>query len=692
MDGISVKDDRIIISVKVLREHYGISKGTIDGGVNEYRRMKTYKWENFTDGKNVFVFLDTLPAQTRNKLPESIELRAMLKEQITHNQAESVYKSLKYAQINKFLAHRIYYRDKYGLSAEKARDAAMKHAVWDRLIDIYNENKTGAKGGLKKGMLEILMQAYNRVYNEGYSSVQSMKRAINTYLDRGVCAVCLDGRAFKNLEKPALKYDARHIFLLNAVVSSGKAYKAPKILEMMQDMCKTEGIDCPSLSWIKEHKTQALKNIEIHNNRYGADQTDKVTPYTGIKPAFYADDQYQIDGWDLPFYYIGRDSNDNKRLKKLTMVAVRDAFSKRIVGYSVARSENRLSLLEAIQDAVANTNAMPFEMVSDNHSYNETKEVGFFKEEAEKLGFTWTVDSNPKRKGIAERYFGLLGERFCKDHYGYIGQGIKTRDRDGRSKQELIDKYQRAGMLLTEDAIKLIAIDVVTEFNKTPLANGKKSPNELYYESEKPNRIEIDLYERLKMFTKRTEYKVTRSQINIEIAGVKYEYQLPAHLYGIYDRKTVAVRYDTPELIYLFDKATDKFIIDLEQKEKAAGALANQTLADIEILNRSTGRLKGVKSQARQQNEEIAEKASLLSSTIFETLNARLTPKNVAKLLESEAVTNEAIKRGININRIEEIPVFSEIENPAFRERKRSRKEKSPFASDNHTISIIESD
>jgi hypothetical protein len=680
-------NDRIAITYKMLRD-YGVSKGTIDCGVNEYRSQKTYNWENFKNGKEVLIFIDTIPTTTRKKLPDTAKLKALIKEQQNDSTNEHFYQKLQYAKLNQFLKHRIYYRDRYGLTADKALDASMKRATWDRFMQLYNENKTGAKGGLKKGILEALHNAYNKVYPGGYSSIQSLKRAINTLEARGVDAVCVDGRALKNLEKPALKYDERHLFLLRGIVSSGKAYKSPKIKEILSEMCNDEGIECPSLSWIKENKTEILKNIEIYNNRFGADKTDKVTPYSGIKPAFYADDQYQIDGWDLPFYFL----DEKNKLKKLTLIAVRDVYSRKIVGYSISRSENRLSLFEALQDAVANTGAMPFELVSDNHSYNETKEVGYFKEEGSKLGFTWTVDSNPKRKAIAERYFATTGESYCKDHYGYIGQGIKTRDKDGRTKQELIDKYLKSGKILTEDQIKLIAIDVVSKFNKTKLSSGKKSPNDLYAESIKPHRIEIDLYERLRLFTMKTDYKVSRNQINIEIAGIKYEYQLPAELYSKYDRSIVSVRYDTPELIYLFDKITDKPIAALKQKEKAAGALANQTPYDIDILNRSTGRLKGIKSQARKENEDLAQKATELSPTIFETLNNRLTPKNVAKLLESEEVTNEALKRGINLGRVQEIQVFSEIENPAFSERKRSRKERSPFAPENHVISKIDFD
>ena len=74
---------------------------------------------------------------------------------------------------------------------------------------------------------------------------------------------------------------------------------------------------------------------------------------------------------------------------------------------------------------------------------------------------------NPRHKGMIERSFGTFGERFCKPMYGYVGEGIRTRRSNGRTSQELMDKYHRAGAFLTADQIKMIAIEVVNRYNST---------------------------------------------------------------------------------------------------------------------------------------------------------------------------------------------------------------------------------
>ncbi len=675
-------DGALFLGYELLQE-YGFSVDTI-------RNWKKRGATTINQNGRAYIHFDFIPAPSRRKLPPAEELKGMTREGEKDMQVESFYQKLHYAKFEKFISYRDYYRDNYGFSAERLRDTAMRRAAWERLMELHQDNRNGDMGGLKKGVLTALYKAYCKLYPGQYTTEQSFSRAIKSAREVGVNAFVVDKRVLRNSDGPAKKYDERHELFLRGILSSGKAYQSSAILAKLKPMCEDAEILCPSLSWIKSKKTELLKQFDLHNSRYGAEPTDKITPYAGIKSALYADDQYQIDGWDLPFYYLGKDKFGNPRLKKLVLVAVRDAYSRKIVGYSVGTSENRLILFEALQDAASLTGAMPFELVSDNHSYNETKELAYFKEQLTKIGVTWTVDHNPKRKAIAERYFKDLGERFCKEHYGYIGQGIRTKEKDGRTKQELIDQYQRANKLLTEDRIRIIATEVVRSFNSTTLPSKGKSPNQLYKESSKPHSITIDLYERVRLFTLRTEYKVTRGQINMVIGGTKYEYQLNAEMYAKYNSRTVAVRYDTPETIYLFDKKTDEAIGSLNQKEKAHGALANQTERDIEIMNRHSGRIKGIKTQARNENEEIARKAAELDPRVYEILNRRMTPKDVLKMAEEDADLRYAVEeRGINLKLVEPMVLESEVDNPAFVSAKRSEREKSPFAVKDNQIRVI---
>lgn len=682
--------DRIVIDYRSLLDEYNLSRNTINDGLKRFRNGETASWENIKENNQVFIYIDRLPVSTRKKLPSEEVLKGLLVSEQKNKQINSIYKKLKYAQENTFSDYQKHYRSAYGMNTEDSFKIALKRAVWERLMSIHSENCTGNKGGLKKGVLTALYAAYNQLYTGNYTSEQAFSRAIKSVQMHGFDSICVDKRAFSSQRNQ--RFDERHEYFLRVVFSEGKAYQAPKMHQRLAEMCKEAGIDCPSLSWVKHNKQLLSHQERLHNARYGADPTDKIQAYAGITPAMHADSQYQIDGWDLPFYYLGKDANGSNRLKKLTLIAVKDAQSRKIVGYSIGRSENRLTLLDAIQDAVTNTGAMPFELVSDNHSYNKTMEIEHFKAEIEKIGTTWTVDSNPKRKAIAERGFKDMGERFCKDHYGYIGQGIRTKQKDGRTKQELIDKYQKSGSILSKNEIKMIAISVVKQYNETKLPNKDKSPDQLYNESAKPQRIEVDEYDRLRLFTKKTEYKVSRHQINIVIAGHKYEYQLPAR-FAKYNGKKVVVRYDSPDLIYLFELKKDEPICTLKQKEKAHGALADQTPKDIEILNRFAARKKAVTINARKELEDLAARAAALDPAIFDIANRKSTPKDVLKQAEEDEVYRQmVIRQGINIREVTTVPKVSELELPELKSAKRSEREKSPFAVENNKMGVINLD
>lgn len=685
-------NNRIAINYSLLIDTYKLSKNTVNYGIKAFRDGNSKSWECIKDGKEVYIFFDTIPAATLKKIPTEENIRQLYQKEVSSKEIESAYKKLSYAQIHHWSNHRQYYRDNYGMDADLAFKTSLKRAVWDRLMELHKENQTGKKGGLKKGFLTVLFNAYDKLYKCQYSCDAAFSRAVKTVQDNGIDAIVVDKRLLGS-RKPNQKFDDRHDLFLRGLLSSGKAYNIPKLHQKLKPMCEEANIPYPSESWVKYKVAQLENNLELHNSRYGTDPTNKVTPHTSMQTALFADDQYQVDGWDLPFYYMGVDRNNNKRLKKMVLIAVKDACSKKIVGYSISRSENRLSLFEALSNAFENTGAMPFELVTDNHAYNETKEVGNFVDEAKKIGMTWTIDSNPNRKSSIERGFKDLAEQYCKDHYGYIGQGIRTKVKNGRSKQELIDKYQKSDGILDEQEIIMMAAAVVMLFNKTPLNGSKKSPDQLYNESKKPNRFELDLYERLRIFNLKTEYKISRGQINITVAGKQYEYQLPASLFGQYNNKKVSVRYESLDCIYLFDRKTDRPITSLKQKEVAHGALANQTPEDIEILNRHAGRLKGIKAQARKENEDIARRAAELDPAVYDILNRHTTPKDVLKMAEEDEDYRRAVQRlGVDLNRVTTVPKVSEIEIEAFKGPKRTRMQESPMQVLDNQIRVISPD
>ncbi len=660
-------NNEIYCSVSFLIE-FGISRKTIEDWTNRKRTLKILH-----EG-TVYTLTSSIPSASRLRLPNDVELHSLLNSEQKSEQVTSFADKLKYAQINKCNDYRIYYSEGYSVSSDEALRLAMKRAVWERLMELYKaEHSAGYKGGLKKGALDMLYKAYSVLYPGQYSLKHAFLRAINTVKSDGFDAIVVDKRKLSKGNN--LQFNEIHKAFINGVFSIGKAYTAPQIQVIISPMCSEACVSVPSISWIKNY-ISTNNNYNENAGRYGADKAAKTMPFAKIQPALNANTQWQVDGWTLPFYY----KNELNRMDKLTLIAVKDAYSKKIIGYSVARSENRLSIMKAFEDAITKAGGLPFEIVVDNHSFNRTKEAENFIGEIEKIGVTWTVTENPQYKTVIERGFKTFGEQFCKKQYGYKGQGVKTRDINGLTSPEMLQQFTKSGQTLSEDEITSIAIACVFEFNKTQLKAFKKSPDVLYQESEKKAWFPIDLYERLRILTMKTEYKVRRNQINITVAGKTYEYQLNADKYADYNNKNVSVRYESLDLIYLFDTKKDQPICALKQKDVIHGAKADQTEKDIILLNKNKGRTKGIIAQGRNNSQEIVDKALAINPDTLDILMRHTTPKDVKKMAETDVeLRRELISQGIDINLIDTVPKVSEITNPMYTGKKVSRKEESPF-------------
>ncbi|WP_315814065.1 transposase family protein [Paraflavitalea speifideaquila] len=314
-----------------------------------------------------------------------------------------------------------------------------------------------------------------------------------------------------------------------------------KIHEAIVKLCKEANINVvPSVEWVKKHRRRALKNHEIFKSRYGAQAAiNELEPYAKINHAKNANSQWQIDGFTLPFYF-GKIGEYNK----LVFFAVVDSHSKKMLGYSFGESENTLVIFAALKDAVSNTGYLPAEFVCDNHSFNKTDEAKDLKTKLDSYGIHWTVSHNPRYKSILERTFKHFNEHFLKNYPGWTGQGILTKDKEGRPAQEYIDKFQKAGYRLTEDQIRINVIEAVEHYNNTVLKKHSKTPAQMYSESSKPHAIEVNLFEQARIFIPCKKAKVQRGQINITRRGVLYEYQLSADLMHQYNNQEVFVRYE----------------------------------------------------------------------------------------------------------------------------------------------------
>ena len=526
------------------------------------------------------------------------------------------------------------------------------------------------------GNLQKIFNSYLRIYPGVYSKKSRFSMMLTNAREKGIIHAAVDKRLL-NKREPVHGDLVR--FWAAFILNHNKAFTLKMSYETFADTCQNQGIKSPSYDWFLRFYYDNRNTID--QNRYGQMEFEKLNQnYAKIIPALYAGDQWQMDGWRIPVYC--KKYSDNGRavyFVTYNLFAVLDAHSRKIVGYWISETENTQSILKGIEMAVKETLTLPYEIVADNHSFNKTKEAGNIKEEMDKLGVTWTIDSNPRRKSILERAFKTLGEKFYKKQYGYIGQGIRSKEKGGITQQELRDIYTRPDNFLTYHQIVALTVSIVEQYNSTKIKKLSDSPNNLYAKSEQPHSIKVDDYKRLQLFTLKTEYKVSYGQITIQRGSHKYEYQLPAEYAQAYNNQTVTVRYADYDIIYLYDLLTDEPICNVNQKHAIHGAKANQTDRDRELLYKNKGRIRGINTRTRKQKSLWLEKAASIDPNAYETVNSMTTPKVIQEELRTNyEVRRKTIDQGVNPDTVPDWPNVSEMLDPAMKPPK-EKENRHPF-------------
>lgn len=660
-----LEKSKLYLSYTYLKK-YGISEKTMGAWVQR-KACKVLRRDGLA-----FLNYDEIPAPTRKKLPRKIDLEAECNLARHEEKVDTFLEGILNAHKLGWIQHVEPYKAKFPtLDRQKINRAAKLHAVWQYILDNAGSD------------CFALYNAFNKVYAGKYKSYNSFANAKSKAVKNGAEFMAIDQRWF------TARLNIKEISVVNrywaaAVISIGKKYKPSEVHKKLCYMCKEAGKTPPSLSWVQKYQRHILKkNFSINESRNGK-STASATQLTFITThhARYALDQVQLDGKVMPFWVkVGND-----KYERYSIVIARDAYSKKIIGFSVGRSENTTVIMSALKKAIVNTGCLPYEILTDNHAFHQTSEAANFIDAVSKIGTQYTVTHSPTHKSIIERYNKHL-DALCKGYHGYLGEGIKSKTVDAHPSQETIDQYGKDQ--LSEDEVKLIAIEIVDEFNNTILPKEGKTPNQLFEESEKPNCFPLSVFDRAKILLAQTECKVTRGQITIKRGFDKHEYQLSAELYAKYNNETVIVHYeDLNECIYLFEKDTETPIAELKPKAIIHGALANQTEKDNELLNKNKGRIVGIKSQADKANEKLTEEAMNVNPNAYNLLNKVTTPKNVLKELEKKAHLQElAEEEGIKLKKVVIPTRADELDNDSFKPQKKVND--SPFTPKNHQIRKI---
>lgn len=664
-----------------LSYEYLMKHGVLEDTINKWHSRDVCKRKYIDD--RVFINYDTIPEPTRLKLPTKEEMKAYKnRERVSYVEGKFTEWLQEAYRCPNIIKWQKIIREKYDVSLEKATVFARRASVFEKVIELYDRYKFPKD-------FTALCFAYKNVYPNNYTYNSRFLMAIKRVKKEGVLSVAVDARTLRRYEG---KYKEDCQYKAEFILSHPKCFLIPDAYELFVEACTKDNMEVPSISWFEKYYYKNRNRID--RNRMGESAWQKKHGnYAKLIQALYRGDQWQMDGWEIPIYAKRRTADGKTEIHfKYILFAIIDSHSRKIIGHRIAESENTETILQALEMAVKETNILPFEIVADNHSFNKTKEADYLKAETDRMGMTWTVDSNPRRKVLVERMFKTLGSKHYKKHYGYFGQGIKTKEKDGRIPQELMDLYTKnSSMFLDYAQIVAITEIVIYEYNNSVMKSLKASPNERYTQSEQPNSIPVDIFTRMALFNRHSEHKVSHGQIIIKRGQYTYEYQLPSEYSVQYNGKDVGVRYADFSQIYLYDLETDAPICSIPQKSEIHAALANQSETDTEKYHKNTGRIMGNNTKVRKQKENLTDTAIIMNPDAIDTLNKVTTSKDVLKeLSKNQRIREEMIKQGVNPERVTELPKVDEMLDSSMKPRKKENKH--PFSVKGNEIKRIEID
>jgi transposase InsO family protein len=547
---------------------------------------------------------------------------------------------------------------------DKARAYAKQHAVWVKLAKLWEKHSA-----------KVLFAAYKELEPGAYSSAGSFGNALRTANKAAAANELAKFVPHGNYNNTNAKTTlAEHEALVRLLVSTGKGFEAPFICEKVNWMCEEMNIAKKiKVSWVKKLLAQPDVMFATDGYRFGLDKARKELPYLVLESALFANDQWQLDGWHVPFVHaeqVVKEGRTVKKLARLVVFVVRDAHSRKVLGYAFGDTENTALILKALRQAVKYTGKMPAELVVDNHSFNQTAEVAYLKQGLKDLGTTWTVTMNPQYKAIVERYFNLFDERFCKPEQGWIGGSPLSLKANARPKVEVRDELKKTLYTRGRNEVIALVTRLLETANDAPTTTRQPlSPNERYKASEQPNARPVEATEFVNLFWKTTNYTVRRGGITLEKEGQRHYFALPtgALQEQLYKQKVI-VRYDDDyERIYLFDAETETYICDIDRAKPAHGAKVNQKGEDMSAYAKHGHLLQDTEQTRRQSNERVRDKLEPYGEVPYELVNQITTSKTAYQNADTEYRIGQVLEdHDVNEDLLVPVPVLDPLKGTVF--------------------------
>lgn len=640
MNEIQIINDEGYVSEKYLIKN-GVNKNTLRNYFSKAKNKQSYNYQYFTD-KNTntkWVLYRSIPEKMleKIKLPKRFEVLKYslgLTSNIKKNKKlREIFFILENAWINplswkKFM---IEYSD-YIIEREKKILFAKTHSIIDEVIQLK-------KSYFLKDIHSMYMKIEKALFwtsNYSYFSqkiVKAEKEGISETIVHDFM------RLGRNNYKVSQLVKNRIIFYY----SNPKRYSYKKITEKVNEELLVRGKKTISVNSVKK----LIKNENFKNRadllRYGEEySTAKILPYMRRAEPNHIAELYQVDTAKINLPY----KKDNGEIGYLHLCVMMDVFSRKIIGHSIAETENFIMIIECIKSAFESFGYIPKQIVHDNHVSYHSEEFRHLKHKLDEYGvhIRAAKRKNPKDKAQIERWFRTFNTHYLSSIVGYLGDGIKTKIVGGRAQKELEELYKKKTLLKSKKNISQLIQILIKEYNGK---QAKKIINNEEY-------LKFEMNDIAKLFFKVKNKKVNRSMIHMQVKKQNFTYTIKNYdLANEINGKIIKVRYDEmhPERIYLFKGKNQRYLGFLKSDKLLSIVPTEEEIIKISKHNSM------IKKYVRKSFEDLTEeidngKSELTKIPLKQVFNNEVHLNKIIEQSEDELLISEMINKYNSKNKV----------------------------------------
>jgi hypothetical protein len=573
---------------------------------------KRWHSASLPDNKKIKVIdYDSIPRTlvVKYRLPEYNELRSIAdlqlqknRERLSANFSKHVKTILDF-EYNSWDELKSLYENKF-MSEDKLEMFCKTHALLTKVIEL---KELGYK---LKDLFNLYYQFDNLVFEtDNYNSFCNKLKQIKK--GKSIEEVLIHGL----LNKPSnnLKKDEDVINEIQRLFSEGKKHNAAYILEQVNDYLIRSNRKPISRSSIYNIISQNyIKNVAMIG-RHGLKYTENtMLPYSHFDAPTQKGVLWQMDGSRFQFAY----KTEKNKYGFLIFFIVMEAFDRKIIGYSWDDSENSIMVKRAIEMSCESLTYLPKEIITDNSPALRSEDMVQIQALFKIWGGYWHKVKKPRDNAYAERYFGVFQESFCKKYDGYLGDGIKSKNLNGKPSPEEIKQYLSTKQLKTRDELIELLHEIIKEYNNS---SKRIASCESDYVSSQMNQkkliepINLNTIRYSQLFWHSREEKVGHGEVSLVMKKVIYIYQLNDDeelLYRIHGT-IVRIRFNPKDMtkVLVFDLKNDEYLLTLEKYRKIPKAMYERDLEDHMELNKNLAKYKSLKKKVIKKVQDIRDKS-----------------------------------------------------------------------------------